>query len=191
MIMITITSANDCWMQLSGLFLILQCSFPYIAISVSAKLRKFILVLFQSSITDSTGADIHSISSISNEESWETVQFEDAQATRWVPDHLSNVCSTCDSQFNLVVRKHHCRYYSGIVASKFSIFHFTLYSNFVAIIWLLQFFHIEIRIILLSRKCGRIFCGKCADHYLPLPDEQLYEPVRVCQECFKRHFTSK
>jgi len=101
------------------------------------------------SLSDSTGADVRSISSISNEESWENVQYEDAQATRWVPDHLSNVCATCDSQFNLVVRKHHCR------------------------------------------KCGRIFCGKCADRYLPLPDEQLYEPVRVCHECFRKHGTCK
>lgn len=67
------------------------------------------IVVFQCSLSDSTGTEVRSVSSMSNEDSWENVQFEDAQATRWVPDHVSNVCSKCDLQFNLVIRKHHCR----------------------------------------------------------------------------------
>ena len=44
--------------------------------------------------------------------------------------------------------------------------------------------------IFYSRKCGRIFCGACANQYMPLPDEQLYEPVRVCSQCFEQHYTT-
>ncbi|XP_065055480.1 myotubularin-related protein 3-like isoform X2 [Rhopilema esculentum] len=99
-------------------------------------------------LSDSASVETQSLSSISNEESWERVQMEETLATRWVPDHIVNICTECNQQFNLVVRKHHCR------------------------------------------KCGRIFCGACANQYMPLPDEQLYEPVRVCSQCFEQHYTA-
>ncbi|XP_043288971.1 myotubularin-related protein 4 isoform X2 [Venturia canescens] len=42
------------------------------------------------------------------------------------------------------------------------------------------------------RCCGKIFCADCSEHSTPLPSEQLYNPVRVCSDCFSRlhHHTS-
>ncbi|CAK9815996.1 Myotubularin-related protein 4 [Anthophora plagiata] len=36
------------------------------------------------------------------------------------------------------------------------------------------------------RCCGKIFCADCSENSTPLPSEQLYNPVRVCGECFSR-----
>ncbi|XP_034951437.1 myotubularin-related protein 3 [Chelonus insularis] len=36
------------------------------------------------------------------------------------------------------------------------------------------------------RCCGKIFCADCSENSTPLPSEQLYNPVRVCSECFSR-----
>lgn len=33
------------------------------------------------------------------------------------------------------------------------------------------------------RNCGRLFCSDCSDNLVPIPTEQLYHPVRVCDEC--------
>lgn len=38
--------------------------------------------------------------------------------------------------------------------------------------------------IMFSRSCGKIFCADCSRNLVPLPAEQLYEPVRVCEPCF-------
>ena len=38
--------------------------------------------------------------------------------------------------------------------------------------------------ILWSRNCGKIFCADCSENTVPLPNEQLYDPVRVCTNCF-------
>ena len=35
------------------------------------------------------------------------------------------------------------------------------------------------------RSCGRLFCSECSDNTVPLPAEQLYTPVRVCDGCYK------
>ncbi|XP_045615007.1 LOW QUALITY PROTEIN: phosphatidylinositol-3,5-bisphosphate 3-phosphatase MTMR3 [Procambarus clarkii] len=35
-----------------------------------------------------------------------------------------------------------------------------------------------------SRSCGKIFCSECSEHSIPIPREQLYQPVRVCGSCF-------
>ncbi|XP_033221673.1 myotubularin-related protein 3 [Belonocnema kinseyi] len=42
------------------------------------------------------------------------------------------------------------------------------------------------------RSCGRVFCADCSENSTPLPSEQLYNPVRVCSDCFCRlhHRTS-
>ncbi|KAJ8668071.1 hypothetical protein QAD02_009734 [Eretmocerus hayati] len=42
------------------------------------------------------------------------------------------------------------------------------------------------------RCCGKIFCADCSENSTPLPSEQLYNPVRVCSDCFTRlhHHTS-
>ncbi|XP_049792985.1 myotubularin-related protein 3 isoform X1 [Schistocerca nitens] len=36
------------------------------------------------------------------------------------------------------------------------------------------------------RNCGKIFCYDCSEFVMPLPNEQLYDPVRVCTGCFAR-----
>merc|ERR1719334_2776885 len=39
------------------------------------------------------------------------------------------------------------------------------------------------------RSCGRLFCSECSEQAVPLPSEQLYQPVRVCDQCFN-HLTT-
>jgi hypothetical protein len=39
-------------------------------------------------------------------------------------------------------------------------------------------------IVLCCRNCGKIFCADCSENTVPLPNEQLYDPVRVCSSCF-------
>lgn len=34
------------------------------------------------------------------------------------------------------------------------------------------------------RSCGKVFCADCSENTVALPEEQLYEPVRVCAKCF-------
>lgn len=33
------------------------------------------------------------------------------------------------------------------------------------------------------RKCGRVFCAKCAGAYVPVPGVSSGRPVRVCDAC--------
>ncbi|XP_077943418.1 phosphatidylinositol-3,5-bisphosphate 3-phosphatase MTMR3 isoform X3 [Gasterosteus aculeatus] len=44
-----------------------------------------------------------------SETSWEQVDKQDTEVTRWYPDHLAAQCYGCESRFWLVARKHHCR----------------------------------------------------------------------------------
>ncbi|KAK4319925.1 hypothetical protein Pmani_009176 [Petrolisthes manimaculis] len=37
------------------------------------------------------------------------------------------------------------------------------------------------------RSCGKIFCSECSEHSIPIPREQLYQPVRVCGTCYYTH----
>ncbi|XP_066116275.1 myotubularin-related protein 3 isoform X3 [Saccopteryx bilineata] len=46
---------------------------------------------------------------IFSEASWEQVDKQDTEMTRWLPDHLAAHCYACDSAFWLASRKHHCR----------------------------------------------------------------------------------
>ncbi|XP_045390386.1 myotubularin-related protein 3 isoform X1 [Lemur catta] len=46
---------------------------------------------------------------IFSEASWEQVDKQDTEMTRWLPDHLAAHCYSCDSAFWLASRKHHCR----------------------------------------------------------------------------------
>ncbi|XP_053136023.1 myotubularin-related protein 3 isoform X4 [Hemicordylus capensis] len=46
---------------------------------------------------------------IFSETSWEQVDKQDTEVTRWLPDHLAAHCYGCDSAFWLASRKHHCR----------------------------------------------------------------------------------
>ena len=46
------------------------------------------------------------------------------------------------------------------------------------------------------RSCGRLFCSECSEQSVPIPAEQLYQPVRVCDTCYDeltadRHTWSK
>merc|ERR1719419_2055685 len=41
------------------------------------------------------------------------------------------------------------------------------------------------------RKCGNIFCHKCSNNRMDLPDMGYGEPVRVCDFCFERIVSSK
>ncbi|XP_057378844.1 myotubularin-related protein 4-like isoform X3 [Daphnia carinata] len=34
------------------------------------------------------------------------------------------------------------------------------------------------------RNCGKVFCSDCADRDLPLPHQNLFQPVRVCNVCY-------
>uniref|UniRef100_A0A8C3MGV0 phosphatidylinositol-3,5-bisphosphate 3-phosphatase n=1 Tax=Geospiza parvula TaxID=87175 RepID=A0A8C3MGV0_GEOPR len=38
--------------------------------------------------------------------------------------------------------------------------------------------------LLLDRNCGNVFCATCCHLKLPIPDQQLYDPVLVCNSCF-------
>ena len=33
------------------------------------------------------------------------------------------------------------------------------------------------------RNCGKVFCGRCSNHFIPLPQYGLDRPVRVCNRC--------
>ncbi|XP_072104001.1 myotubularin-related protein 3 isoform X2 [Mobula birostris] len=46
---------------------------------------------------------------IFSETSWEQVDKQDAEVTRWYPDHLASQCYGCESRFWLASRRHHCR----------------------------------------------------------------------------------
>ncbi|XP_028270836.1 phosphatidylinositol-3,5-bisphosphate 3-phosphatase MTMR3 isoform X2 [Parambassis ranga] len=43
-----------------------------------------------------------------SEASWEQVDKQDTEVTRWYPDHLAAHCYGCESRFWLAARKHHC-----------------------------------------------------------------------------------
>uniref|UniRef100_A0A8C7MZS1 phosphatidylinositol-3,5-bisphosphate 3-phosphatase n=1 Tax=Oncorhynchus kisutch TaxID=8019 RepID=A0A8C7MZS1_ONCKI len=43
-----------------------------------------------------------------SEASWEQVDKNDTEVTRWYPDHLAAQCYGCESRFWLATRKHHC-----------------------------------------------------------------------------------
>ncbi|KAE8744447.1 hypothetical protein FOCC_FOCC008922 [Frankliniella occidentalis] len=34
------------------------------------------------------------------------------------------------------------------------------------------------------RNCGKIFCSECSENTVPLPNKQVFEPVRVCTTCY-------
>ncbi|KFD55530.1 hypothetical protein M513_03582, partial [Trichuris suis] len=74
--------------------------------------------------------------------SWEALDEAERVPTRWIPDHATQRCMGCDSEFWVINRKHHCR------------------------------------------SCGKVFCGNCSSYECPVPEEQLFEPVRVCNSCF-------
>ncbi|KAM6944434.1 phosphatidylinositol-3,5-bisphosphate 3-phosphatase MTMR3 isoform 3-T3 [Lycodopsis pacificus] len=44
-----------------------------------------------------------------SEASWEQVDKQNNEVTRWYPDHLAAQCYGCESRFWLAARRHHCR----------------------------------------------------------------------------------
>ncbi|MEQ2172378.1 hypothetical protein GOODEAATRI_020449, partial [Goodea atripinnis] len=34
------------------------------------------------------------------------------------------------------------------------------------------------------RNCGNVFCASCCDQKIPVPSQQLFEPCRVCKNCY-------
>ncbi|ELK18656.1 Myotubularin-related protein 3 [Pteropus alecto] len=54
---------------------------------------------------------------IFSEASWEQVDKQDTEMTRWLPDHLAAHCYACDSAFWLASRKHHCRSCGNVFCS--------------------------------------------------------------------------
>ena len=36
----------------------------------------------------------------------------------------------------------------------------------------------------LCRNCGHVFCNECTGYSIPVPQQQLNTPVRVCRQCF-------
>ncbi|KAI1882469.1 hypothetical protein AGOR_G00251080 [Albula goreensis] len=52
---------------------------------------------------------LRSTDQLFSEASWEQVEQQDAEVTRWYPDHLASQCYGCENRFWLETRNHHCR----------------------------------------------------------------------------------
>ena len=96
-----------------------------------------------------------------------SINIDERKIYKWVKDDNVNKCNKCDSEFNLLNRKHHCR------------------------------------------NCGKIFCYKCSNFYIEIPEniktvpkEDNYLDIktylqyldlankkeRVCYKCFNQIF---
>lgn len=41
-----------------------------------------------------------------------------------------------------------------------------------------------IKFFIVNSSCGQIFCADCSEFWAPLPDERLFNPVRLCGPCY-------
>lgn len=48
-------------------------------------------------------------SNAASDASWDQMDDPEVQLTRWVPDHTVTQCASCESEFGMIRRKHHCR----------------------------------------------------------------------------------
>ena len=74
----------------------------------------------------------------------------------------------CSTPFWMARRRHHCRFGFPLTITGFA------YTK-EALIY----------IRFLFRNCGKVFCSECADRDLPLPHQNLFQPVRVCNVCYE------
>uniref|UniRef100_A0A672LLQ8 phosphatidylinositol-3,5-bisphosphate 3-phosphatase n=1 Tax=Sinocyclocheilus grahami TaxID=75366 RepID=A0A672LLQ8_SINGR len=58
---------------------------------------------------DEVVSSTHLVTELFSEASWEQVDKQDTEVTRWYPDHLAAQCYGCERGFWLATRKHHCR----------------------------------------------------------------------------------
>lgn len=42
----------------------------------------------------------------------------------------------------------------------------------------------DILFLYFRSSCGQIFCADCSEFWAALPDERLYQPVRLCGPCY-------
>jgi hypothetical protein len=93
---------------------------------------------------------------------WEAIDEKEANPTLWVPDHAVAACMRYSKYFVVVSRR---------------LFIFFVIHRCNTSFWFGRRKHH-------CRSCGLLFCRDCSDHLTPIPAEQLYHPVRVCDDCF-------
>jgi hypothetical protein len=80
---------------------------------------------------------------------------------RWVKDKAVFWCKSCNTDFSVVVRKHHCRCVSSV--------------------------RIVLACLRLTRPsyrhCGHVFCGHCCSNKRTLIKYGYLKPVRLCNKC--------
>lgn len=66
-------------------------------------------------------------------------------------------------------------------------------TNVALMCFVLLFFFVAVRVDVSRRSCwwcltpsscGQIFCADCSEFWAALPDERLYQPVRLCGPCY-------
>lgn len=148
---------------------------------------RMVILFAQGSLPDSVGSVGEHGESLPSDMSWEAVDELAPAPTLWVPDHAVTQCMGCNTTFWLGRRKHHCRYAfrAKRVDARFANDRADTRSHQSGA---------EPRervgpnndVRLARRCCGKIFCADCSENFIPLPSEQLYNPVRVCSDCFSR-----
>ena len=41
-----------------------------------------------------------------------------------------------------------------------------------------------LKFVFIYRNCGKVYCNECTNYTLPVPQQQLNSPVRVCKQCY-------
>lgn len=61
-------------------------------------------------VVDGGDSGPESACSQASDGSWESLSTHDSSITLWIPDHAALACALCNSTFQILRRKHHCRY---------------------------------------------------------------------------------